>query len=84
MEFGPRVRELREAQRISLRTVAKALELSAPYVSDMELGRRNPPGVEAVLVHWAQIIGADPDELIGLAKAKRRPCPDCPLKEVTP
>lgn len=37
------LRQTREAAGISLRTVAKRLKLSAPYVSDIELGRRNCP-----------------------------------------
>ena len=38
---GMRMRERRASLQISLRSVARELELSAPYVSDLELGKRN-------------------------------------------
>lgn len=40
MLVGQEMRELRESNGVSLRDMAKRLELSAPYVSDLELGRR--------------------------------------------
>lgn len=39
--LGKAFRAAREAKGISLRTVAKKLKVSAPFVSDCELGRRN-------------------------------------------
>lgn len=36
-----RLRGLRQSQKVSLRQLAKAMNLSAPYISDIELGRRN-------------------------------------------
>lgn len=38
---GQRFRAAREAAKISLREMARRLGMSAPYVSDLELGRRN-------------------------------------------
>jgi len=38
--IGANRRRHREAYGISLRTFAKAIGLSAPYISDLELGRR--------------------------------------------
>lgn len=51
VEFGRVVREAREAKKISLRQVATHLKLSAPYLSDVELGRRamTPDNVEAYM-----------------------------------
>lgn len=40
--LGERIRELREQQDISLRELAKNLEVTAPFWSDVELGRRYP------------------------------------------
>ncbi len=37
---GEHMRELREKQGISLRSVAKTLGVSVPYASDLERGRR--------------------------------------------
>jgi len=37
---GMLAREIRERHQVSLRAVARELNLSAPYVSDLELGRR--------------------------------------------
>ena len=38
---GQQMRELREHNDVSVREVARRLNLSAPYVSDLELGRRS-------------------------------------------
>ncbi len=40
--FGTRLRQLREERNISLRDLAKKLRVSAPFLSDIELGRRFP------------------------------------------
>jgi transcriptional regulator with XRE-family HTH domain len=40
--LGERIRELREAKDLSLRELATRLGLSAAFLSDVELGRRNP------------------------------------------
>lgn len=36
------LREMRQSAGISLRAMAKRLDISAPFLSDVELGRRNP------------------------------------------
>lgn len=41
MTLGEFVREIREAHGIKLRTLATASGLSAPFLSDLELGRRS-------------------------------------------
>ncbi len=40
--LGERIRELREQQDLSVRELAKRLKVSAPFLSDVELGRRHP------------------------------------------
>lgn len=37
---GARLRKRREKAKLSLREVARRMSLSAPYLSDLELGRR--------------------------------------------
>lgn len=80
-QFGTTVRSIREANGISLRELARRLGWSAAYVSDIERGRRSPPGVPWQVQNWALIIGATNwDELLELAEQGRpRPCADCPL-----
>ena len=40
--LGEKIRELRDEKDISLRYLAKQLKVSAPFMSDVELGRRFP------------------------------------------
>ena len=40
--MGRKMRELREAAGISLRELAREAKVSAPFLSDIELGRRFP------------------------------------------
>src|SRR5437899_10704478 len=60
--FGQRIRELREIQDLSLREFAKKLgNLSAAFVSDVELGHRFPS--EKVLEKMAHVLGVSTAEL---------------------
>ena len=43
MTFGQRIRRIREQSKKSMRDLAKALGVSIVYISDIELGHRNPP-----------------------------------------
>ena len=40
--LGERIRELRDEQDLSVRELAKKANISAPFLSDVELGRRHP------------------------------------------
>jgi transcriptional regulator with XRE-family HTH domain len=40
--LGERIRELREAHDLSVRELARQIKVSAPFLSDVELGRRHP------------------------------------------
>ncbi|MGH9962328.1 MAG: helix-turn-helix domain-containing protein, partial [Pyrinomonadaceae bacterium] len=53
--LGQRIRELRDAKELSLRELAKKLEISAPFLSDIELGRRYPS--DEVLASLARKLG---------------------------
>ena len=59
--MGQRLRELRERTGLSLREVAKAAKISAPFLSDVELGRRFPTNETLALI--AQKLGASANDL---------------------
>lgn len=44
--FGEFLQEKRVERQITLRKMAELLHMSAPYLSDIEKGRRNPPEME--------------------------------------
>jgi transcriptional regulator with XRE-family HTH domain len=58
-ELGQALRTLREGRKISLRKVAIRCKISVPYLSDLELGRRN----------WSEKRLASYLESIGVAKS---------------
>jgi len=60
--LGQHIRELREHQDLSLREFAKKIgDLSAAFVSDVELGRRFPS--DKVLAKMAHVLGVTVEEL---------------------
>jgi transcriptional regulator with XRE-family HTH domain len=59
--MGQRLREMRERAGLSLREVAKAAQISAPFLSDVELGRRFPTNETLLLI--AQKLGASAENL---------------------
>jgi transcriptional regulator with XRE-family HTH domain len=59
--LGDRIRELREQQDFSVRELAKKLNVSAPFLSDVELGRRHPS--EDVLERLASELETTTEEL---------------------
>ena len=59
--LGERIRELREGQDISLREFAKKLKVTAPFWSDVELGRRYPS--DKVLAKAAKELKVEFDDL---------------------
>ena len=56
---------------MTLRRVASKLDISAQYLSDIELGRRRAPGTVLVAKH-AAVLGLEEDMLQGLAFLTRR------------
>ena len=70
-EFGKRIRKLREAKRktnpdFSLRRFAKAVGISATYVSKVENGEFAPPAPDKIK-KMAQLLEVDADVLLALA-----------------
>lgn len=59
--LGAHIRELREKQDLSVRELAKRLGVSAPFLSDVELGRRHPS--DEVLSRLAGELGSTTAEL---------------------
>ena len=66
--LGERIRELREQKDLSVREFAKKVKVSAPFLSDVELGRRYPS--EEVLKVIALALG---NSLADLKKHDARP-----------
>jgi len=61
--LGQKIRELREAKDLSLRELAKQLEVSAAFLSDIELSRRFPS--DKVLGSMARLLGTSLEDLRG-------------------
>ncbi len=59
--LGAHIRQLRDERDLSLREFAKKLDVSAPFISDVELGRRHPS--EEVLAKIAQVLGVKVEDL---------------------
>ena len=59
--LGERIRELREQKDLSLRELAKKLDLSPAFLSDVELGRRFPS--DDVLAKIAKHLDQSVEEL---------------------
>ncbi|MBP5718800.1 MAG: helix-turn-helix domain-containing protein [Abditibacteriota bacterium] len=45
-DFGDFLHQKRVEKRVSYRELAKILDMSAPYLSDIEKGRRNAPSID--------------------------------------
>ena len=71
--FGEKLRQLREARGILQRDMAAALEISAPYLSALEHGRRGTPssGLIHQICQYFGLIWDEADELAALAKSSR-------------
>lgn len=65
MDLGEKIRELRIAKGITLRGLARAIGVSAPFLSDVEHGRRRP--TEDRLDAMANVLGCKPSELEDLS-----------------
>lgn len=59
--LGDKIKELRMAKGLSLRSLAGKVQKSPPFVSDIELGRRYPS--DEVLQSIAQVLEVSFDEL---------------------
>lgn len=59
--LGEKIRELREEKDLSGRELAKQIKISAPFLSDIELGRRHPS--DEVLRTIAEALGTTLEDL---------------------
>jgi transcriptional regulator with XRE-family HTH domain len=59
--LGQKLRTLRDAADLSLRELATKADVSAPFLSDIELGRRLPS--PDVIERLAKVLSVDPEEL---------------------
>jgi len=79
--FGDYIADRRKKCDITLRGMAEELGIAAPYLSDIEKGRRNPPNIE-MLEKMASILKlseAEKNELFDLAGEERNEVsPDLP------
>lgn len=79
--FGEFLQKKREERQITLRGMAEKLKMSAPYLSDIEKGRRNPPEMDKLQL-IAQILGLTDEEnaiMLDLAgKMRNTVAPDLP------
>lgn len=62
--IGPYIRKRRDELDLSLRELAKRLDCSPAFISDIELGRRHPS--EKVLIEIARILKVKVEELRGM------------------
>lgn len=69
--FGNAVRDARKAKGISLRTLAETLGYSAPFVSDVEHGKRKPFVSDVALQKTASLLDLDLAHLRNLAHLTR-------------
>lgn len=79
--FGEFLQKKREEKSITLRKLAELLSFSAPFLSDVEKDRRNPPDYDKLL-QIANILQLSEDEkslMLDLAGKKRKSvAPDLP------
>ena len=59
--LGDRIKELRDEQDLSLRELAKRIGLTAPFLSDLELGKRFPK--EETMLLLANALGTTTEDL---------------------
>jgi transcriptional regulator with XRE-family HTH domain len=63
--FGETIRNLRNAQKLSLRVVAARVGISPAYLSRIEHGKEGPPSPEVIL-ELCKSLNAEPDALFPL------------------
>ena len=66
MEFGERIKMLREKKAISQRQFAISLDITPTYLSKIERGEFQPPS-EAIIKKMADFLGVDSDILLSYA-----------------
>ena len=80
-KFGDYIAEKRKKWDITLRGMAEKLEIAAPYLSDIEKGRRNPPNIDMLekMALFLKLSAFEKSELFDLAgKERNEVSPDLP------
>lgn len=75
--FGEFLQSKREEKQVTLRSMADALDCSAPFLSDVEKDRRNPPDIDK-LMKISEILALSVEEqntMLNLAGRKRNTVP---------
>ena len=81
LNFGEFIAKKRKEGGITLRGMADALEIAAPYLSDIEKGRKNPPSLEMLekMSTLLTLSSLERDEMFDLAgDGKNQVSPDLP------
>lgn len=79
--FGEFLQKKREAKQITLRKMAEMLKMSAPYLSDIEKGRRNPPEMDKLDLIAQIFLLSDEERTVMLdlaGKMRNTVAPDLP------
>lgn len=79
--FGVFLQKKREAKQITLRKMAEMLKMSAPYLSDIEKGRRNPPEMDKLDLIAQILLLSDEERTVMLdlaGKMRNTVAPDLP------
>lgn len=79
--FGEFLQRKREEKKITLRSMAEKIKVSAPYLSDIEKGRRNPPEMEKLELISTILLLTDDEKatMLDLAgKMRNSVAPDLP------
>ena len=76
-KFGKFIREQRKEKGITLRAMAEAMDFSAPYWSDIEKGRRNPPSIDKLeeVAELLKLTKEEKEYIIDLASEDRDEIP---------
>lgn len=76
-KFGKFIREKRKEKGITLRAMADFMDFSAPYWSDIEKGRRNPPSIDKLeeVAELLKLTKEEKEYMIDLASEDRDEIP---------
>lgn len=70
-EFGELMYQSREVKELTLRNLAKLVELSPSLLSEIENGRKMPPKDETTIKKIARVLGGDPTKFLEAARKER-------------
>ncbi len=73
MDLGQRLRHRRQEKGLTQDQVAGRVEISKPYLSNIETGRAKNPPSDRVLEAFERVLDFEPGELVRLANFQRTP-----------